>query len=181
MPTTTRQADARDLDVPRRSGAAAIGARLRQLSDRVDREASAAYAALGVRFDQRGFGVMNQLAAGMPLGITELARRLGISHPAVIQIRRVLEQQGLVAASGSAADARRTMLTLTPAGHRFVAAARPLWTALAQVSRELDSEAGGLVDALLRLEQALDRRCIADRVAHHLTPADATARTGLDS
>ena len=43
-------------DFPSRSGGAAIGARLRRLSDRIDREADGLYAAFGIDFEQRWFG-----------------------------------------------------------------------------------------------------------------------------
>jgi hypothetical protein len=45
-------------DYPSRFGGAAIGARLRRLSDRIDREADGLYSALGIDFEQRWFGVM---------------------------------------------------------------------------------------------------------------------------
>ena len=61
-------------------------------------------------------------------------------------------------------DARRRALALSPSGEALVAQLRPLWDAFDDAARELDAEAGGVTKALARLEQALARRSLHERV-----------------
>ena len=71
---TTPEEPARD--AVRAYGAAALGGRLRRLSDRIDREAKALYEERGVAFEQRWFPVFNCLRSGEPMSVTDLADRL---------------------------------------------------------------------------------------------------------
>jgi DNA-binding MarR family transcriptional regulator len=146
-------------------GGAALGARLRRLTAAIDADAARLYAARDVRFEQRWFGVINQLALAGPLSVRDLADALGISHASVSETRRSLEQAGLIMAETDPADARRRVLTLTPSGLALVAQLRPLWRAFDQAARELDAEAGEVTRALARLEAALGRRSLYQRVS----------------
>lgn len=149
-------------------GGAALGARLRRLSAAIDADAARIYAAHGVRFEQRWFGVINQLALFGPSGVRDLAAVLGISHASVSETRQSLEKAGLVTSADDPADARRRLLTLSPSGVALVARLRPLWDAFDDAARALDAEAGGVAAALARLEQALADRPLSERVRSRL-------------
>jgi|CXWL01.1.fsa_nt_gi DNA-binding MarR family transcriptional regulator len=151
-------------DYPKSQGGAAIGARLRRLSERLDRDADRIYADLDIVFEQRWYGVLNQLTLLGPLSVGDLAEALGITHAAVSQTRAALAAQGLVLSSDDPNDARRRVLSLSAAGRRLVTRLTPIWNALNEAARELDREAGRVVDALERLERALDRASLPDRV-----------------
>ncbi|MBB6254262.1 MarR family transcriptional regulator [Nitrospirillum iridis] len=151
-------------DYSRRLGGAALGARLRRLSETIDGDATRTYGALGIAFEQRWFGVLNQLALNGPLTVGELAARLRITHVSVSQTRTSLEKAGLAHSAADPADARRRRLALTPAGDALVARLRPLWRALEAAALELDAEAEAVTAALDRLEDALARRSLYQRV-----------------
>ena len=155
-------------DFTRNQGAAAIGARLRRLSERIDRQASRLYADAGVVFEQRWFGVLNLLALYGPLSVGEMAASLGVSHVSVSQTRDSLQRAGLVASEPDPRDARSRKLRLSPEGAALTVTLKPLWTALSEVSAELDREAGGVVALLDRLDQALDREALGERVRRRL-------------
>jgi DNA-binding MarR family transcriptional regulator len=148
----------------RRVGAAALGAQLRRLSDRIDREANQIYAGLGFKFEQRWFGLLNQLVRRGPLSVAELALALGVSHVAVSQTRAALVAQDFIAMRNDAKDARRRTLVLTARGRRLTRQLRRTWQRLDRVARELDREAGGVVAVLAKLEHALDRQSLLERV-----------------
>lgn len=152
-------------DYPRSQGSAAIGARLRRLSERLDRETGAVYAAAGVRFEQRWFGVLNQLNMHGPMSVGDIAVALGVTHVAVSQTRAALLRKKLVVVDADPADARRNVLRLSAAGQRLATRLAGTWQLLNDVGRELDREAGGLVAAIERLERALDRQGVAARLA----------------
>lgn len=149
-------------------GAAAIGARLRRLSERIDREAARLYADLGVHFEQRWFGPLDLLGRFGPLSVGEIARALGISHVSVSQTRDSLQRAGLVSAEPDPADARSRKLRLTAHGEALRAELGPVWEALNAVAVELDREAGGVVAVLDRLDATLDRQSVDQRARERL-------------
>lgn len=157
-------------DFPAAAGSAALGARLRRLSERIDREADALYSGSSEPFQQRWFGVVNQLDRHGPMGGIELAQALGVSQAAISQVASALKAAGLAESDGNPADARRRVLRLTAKGVATAQRLRPLWTALDEVGRTLDAEAGGVVAALDRLEAALDRASLAARLADRACP-----------
>ncbi len=144
-------------------GAEAIGARLRRLSERIDRDAGRVYAALGVRFEQRWFGVLNQLRLHETQTVSDIARTLRISHVSVSQARKSLEDAGFVVSFPNKNDARRKEIRLTNEGRRLVEIASPVWVALSATAIALAGEVDGLVDTLDRLDEALDRHPFYDR------------------
>jgi len=159
-------------DYGRNLGGAAIGARLRRLSERIDRDANRVYALLGIEFEQRWMGVLDLIARRGPMSVNELAATLAISHPSVSQTRRSLTAAGLLEEQPDAADGRRRILHLTRDGRALVRRLRPVWAALEAAGRELNAEAHDAVSALDRLDEALDRRSLFERVnddvLHHV-------------
>jgi DNA-binding MarR family transcriptional regulator len=146
-----------------RSGPAAIGGRLRRLSERIDRDAGKLYAELGVRFEQRWFGVFSLLDLHGPLPVGELAAALGVSHVSVSQVRQALADAGLITWERDARDGRSRVLRLTGEGADLAAQLAPVWRALAAAAVELNAEADDALAGLERLETALDRASILER------------------
>ena len=122
-----------------------------------------AYSQLGVAFEQRWMGVLNQLNLFGPMSVNELAAALAISHPSVSQTRNSLQLAGLIAERADPDDGRRRILHFTPKGRALVRKLQPVWSALAAAALALNAEAGDTVSALTRLEQALARRSLLDR------------------
>ncbi len=145
-------------------GGAVIAAHFRRLSERLDRDANQVYAQLGVPFEQRWMGVLDLLVRDGPKSVNEIARDLNISHPSVSQTRSSLTASKLLAERADPDDGRRRVLYLTAKGERLVERLKPLWAALEQAGQELNEEAGNIVVLLRRLEAALDRQSILDRV-----------------
>jgi DNA-binding MarR family transcriptional regulator len=152
------------VDYSQSQGGAAIGARLRRLSERIDQDANRVYSQLGVTFEQRWMGVLNLLDLRGPMSVNELASGLAISHPSISQTRRSLKAAGLVAERADPNDGRRRTLHLTPKGRALVKKLQPIWSSLAQAAQVLNAEAGNVVAALTRLEEALGRRSLLARV-----------------
>lgn len=159
---------AKQTDYNREAGGAAIGARLRRLSERLDRETAQIYAAHRVHFEQRWFGILNQLVLNGPMTVGEIAAVLRVTHVSVSQARRALASAGLIQALSDEADARRRRLDLTVDGQALVSKLAPLWQALSNSAAELNAEAGDLVCLLDRLEDRLDTRSLFDRVGDHV-------------
>ena len=143
---------------------AALGARLRRLSAAIDADATRVYAARGIRFEQRWFGVINQLALAGSLSVRELADVLGITHASVSETRQSLEKAGFITSEADPSDGRRRVLSLSSSGKALAEELRPLWDAFDEAARELDAEAGDVTRTLARLEQALARKSLYQRI-----------------
>lgn len=165
---STSDDDLRERDFIRASGGGALGARLRRLSERIDRDAARLYAQAGVSFEQRWYGVLNQLVVAGPMSVTDLAQVLGIAQASVSQTRQSLEAAGLVAQEPDPRDGRRRTLRLTAEGQALVDRLAPLWTVMVATAAELDAEAGQVTEVLDRLDQALDRQGLYERASARL-------------
>lgn len=153
-------------DRTRKYGPAAIGGRLRRLSESIDEDAGRIYAEFGIKFQQRWVGVLEELSKQGPLSVGKLAETLGIRHSSVSQTRRSLEEAGLIQSEADPGDARSRRLSLSPAGRQLVRKLEPVWDLLNATSVDLDEEAGHVVAALDRLDAALSRQSLYARVGH---------------
>jgi DNA-binding MarR family transcriptional regulator len=152
------------MDYTKSMGGAALGARLRRLSEAIDRDATRAYATIGIRFEQRWFGVLNQLGLNGPMTVSELAAALHITRASVSQTRQSLENAGIVGTEDHPVDARQRHLMLTNAGTKLIQRLKPLWYAMHDAGLETNAEAGNVVAALDCLDQALARQSMFDRI-----------------
>lgn len=162
-----------DTDYNQQQGGATLGARLRRLSERIDRDANRVYSSLGLEFEQRWMGTLNQLNLNGSMSVNELAAALGISHPSVSQTRRSLLDAGLIAEQADPQDGRRRGLALTAAGEALVARLLPVWAALDEAALALNAEAGDLLPGLNRLDRALNQQSLFERVSAQLAAAPA--------
>lgn len=155
-------------DFSRSSGAAAIGARLRRLSERIDRDAARLYQESGEAFEQRWYGVVQLLGRQDALSVGELSAALGVSHASISQIRDGLAKAELIAWETDAKNARLRRLRLTPKGRDLAARLAPLWAALNAAAVELNDEAADALAAIDRLEGAVASTSLYDRVRARL-------------
>ncbi|QZD90005.1 MarR family transcriptional regulator [Qipengyuania aurantiaca] len=156
-------------DYLRSVGGEALGGRLRRLSERIDRDAAKAYQALGIRFEQRWFGLINQLRLNGPMTVTDIAQAIGISHASVSQARQSLERSGYVTGYADEADGRRRLIALTNQGEKLVARLADVWAADARATRKLADSIEGLMDALDALEDALAEKPLSERAQDELS------------
>lgn len=151
-------------DFTRSAGSAALGARLRRLSEQIDGDAARIYAARGIRFEQRWFGPLNQIVRNGPSSVGEIAQRLGITHVSVSQSVRSLEKAGLVELAADPQDGRRRVIALTAAGRALASDLAELWRAFDEAATALNDEAGDVIRSLDRLEEALSRQSLFERI-----------------
>jgi DNA-binding MarR family transcriptional regulator len=163
-----------ETDFIRSHGNAGVGARLRRLSDRIDREAFAVYAHAGLHFEQRWMGILMLLDEHGQITVGELAEALGITQPSVSQSLRSLQAKKMIAEKPDRRDRRRRIQRLTNTGLAFVAKVRPIWAALMEAARDLDREGIDLLTPLDRVERLLDSKSLYDRALGYLAyPRDS--------
>lgn len=149
-------------------GAAAIGGRLRRLIELIDGDTGRIYSSLGVRFEQRWYGIINQIDINGPMNVSELSVALGITHVSVSQSRKSLEKAGLVSSTVDPKDARRRTIQLTNSGSELLGKMRPIWEAFDAAAIQLDRDAGQVLASIERLEDALNEKSMFERIQAEL-------------
>lgn len=142
--------------------------RLRRLSDLFVDGNAAWLPRFGVEAPARTLSTLLLLDEAGPLGVTELAARLRLSHPLLIRMTEALAERGLIAFAPDPADARRRPVALTEKGRAEVARVRSAIAVLDRAYAELFAEIGAdLVDLVGRVEAA----CLSDGFGSRLERA----------
>lgn len=154
------------MDVIRQMGALPLATRLRRLHERLLREGTRVYRDQKLKFEPRWFPVYSALLRRSPMAVTEVAREVGLTHPAVNQVAKAMQKAGLLISVRDRKDDRKRLLSLSRDGKRLSSQLAPIWDSFEQATIELMKETGvDLVDALDRVEQALDKTEMYDRIA----------------
>jgi DNA-binding MarR family transcriptional regulator/predicted N-acetyltransferase YhbS len=150
-------------------GEQAFGTRLRRLVDRMMRDVSRVYAALGVDFESRWFPTLYLLGRHSPLSITQIARALGLTHPAINQVTTAMAKRGLLTSWKDKTDERRRFVELSAKGRETIRVLTPVWDTITESTRELLAESNtDLMSQIARLEEALNRKSVFERVIDSL-------------
>ncbi len=159
------------MDYVRQLGVLVLDHRFRRMTDTLLRTADELYEARGLPFRARWTSTYQLLFAEGPLGITDLAERLRLTHPAIIGITDAMREEGLVSEARDRNDARRRMVALTTRARQLDADLRTLWKALADVQQERFAAAGvDIVAVLDAVEDEMTKRPLTAEVLHRLGP-----------
>lgn len=156
-------------DLVHQLGPLAFASRLKRLSDRLYRDISRVYAELDVDFEARWFLVLYLLNEESPLGVTEVAERLGLTHPAVNQIVAAMSRHGLIRSKKDKQDERRRLLALTARGVRLGERLAPVWRVVSEQTDLVLTQSGfDCLAALDEIEGLLDAQDMYVRVTRAL-------------
>lgn len=147
----------------------AMASRLRRLSDQYWQAVTAIYRQSGLDFDVRWATIFVLIARQEPVAVMEIADRLGITHPAVIQVINELEKKELIISAKSEQDGRKRLLSLSETGRAMLPRLQPLWDAFVAVNRQmLGQQTHNLLASLQEMEDQLAERSFYDRVQAEL-------------
>jgi DNA-binding MarR family transcriptional regulator len=151
-------------------GMLALGSRLKRLSDEVLKQGEEVYGSLNIEFEPRWFAIVYLLKSeGRPLSITEIADRLGLTHPAVIKTARSMVKEGILTSRKDKNDARRHLVRLSRRGEAMVPVLEPVWedfrAATKQLFEEIDVD---VISVLEKLETGLARRSLGERIVQRV-------------
>lgn len=127
------------------STADTIGGLIEQAHSRLRATAVEALAPIGLH--PRHFGALATLITEQPCSQQHLARHLGVSAPAVVEIVDALDAAGLLRRTRSALDRRLNDVTLTAAGLDCTSAAK---AAAARIQAQVAERLGSAADRELR-------------------------------
>ena len=102
------------------AGKMAIGSRLRRLDDMFTESAKHIYALYDVPLDPKWFPIFYVLSQQEALSITEIAQRIGHSHPSVSQIVKEMTKHGITSTAKHTSDARVNVVSLTDTGKQLI-------------------------------------------------------------
>ncbi len=151
-------------------GMLALGSRLKRLSDEVLKQGEEVYESLNIDFEPRWFAIVYLLKSeGQPLSITEIADRLGLTHPAVIKTARSMVRSGILTSRKDRKDARRHLLQLSRKGEAMVPVLEPVWEDFRAATKELFKEIDvDVISVLEKLETGLAHRSLGERIVQRV-------------
>ncbi|MBD2060234.1 GNAT family N-acetyltransferase [Oculatella sp. FACHB-28] len=101
-------------------GKVALGSRLRRLSETFTEDAAKIYSLYETNLDPKWFPVFYVLSHQESASITEIAQKIGHSHPSVSQIVKEMSKKKLVKIDKSAEDARVSVVKLSDIGKQLI-------------------------------------------------------------
>ncbi|MGE0180092.1 MAG: MarR family winged helix-turn-helix transcriptional regulator [Sphingomonas sp.] len=146
-----------------------LGSRLLRVSELAREGSGTALQRAGYEGSTRSVSTITLLRRRGPMGVTEIAYRLKLSHPLIIKIVKDLNDAGLVEDRTDPNDNRRRPIALTPKGEKQAQLAAHIADAVGDVYGSIFAEAGiDLFRAVEAFEAAVARRSIADRLSERL-------------
>lgn len=136
-------------------GPLVLGTRLKRLSDHFLSEVNKVYLDNNIPFEASWFGVFYLLDKHTELSIYEIAETLTISHSAVSQMIKTLQQKELVIINSSSIDGRKKVIAFSTQGIELLNKIKPIWKALDKTLITLLNN-NLLINDLLKLENELN-------------------------
>ncbi len=153
-------------------GSLLLGSRMRKISEALYAGVDEVYRGAGVTLPSRCFPILFLLRDHGRLGISELAARLGQTHPAVSQMSRKLLRHGVIKESPDPRDDRRRLLSLSARGRNLMAQLEPVWKSIVAAVADLEAE-HPFSQQLTAIDRALEARGFAARIRSRLDDAAA--------
>lgn len=145
------------MDIISDLGALALGSRMKRLSERFLKLASDIYDSSGIDFEAKWFPMFYLLSKEGEKSIMEIAESLDISHPAVIQIAKELEQNGWIKSVKNKEDARKRNLKVTKKAIEKLPLLEELWLNFRLKNEKIVELAeNNILKALQEVETILD-------------------------
>ena len=148
-----------------------FGTYLKRIATRFQQDVVQIYASQGIRFDLSWFPIFYLLKKKEQYSVTELAKAVDISHPALNQILKALEKEGLIAVERDPKDLRKKMLSLNKKGLALSNKVQPVWRGIQRYMRELFASVDGggqLFSILNELENRLSGKSLYTAVTSEL-------------
>jgi GNAT superfamily N-acetyltransferase/DNA-binding MarR family transcriptional regulator len=153
-------------------GSLLLGSRMRKISEALYAGVDEVYRSAGVTLPSRCFPILFLLRDHGRLGISELAARLGQTHPAVSQMSRKLLRHRVVREAADPRDDRRRLLSLSARGRSVMGRLEPVWKAIIAAAADLETD-HPFSEHLTAIDRALAERGFAARIRSRLEDAAA--------
>lgn len=153
------------MDFFNKVGKAAIGSRLRMLTESITEDATHIYQLYGIEMQPKWFPVFYVLSQGEEKTITAIAKEIGHSHPSVSKIISEMSASGLVKEKKDTSDGRRNMVSLTKKGIEVNTKIQDQYTDVSNAIEEISAQAThDLWKAIAEWEFLLEQKSLLQRV-----------------
>lgn len=149
-----------------------LGSRLKRLAEQMQTDSSLLASATGTHVPPGLYPVLALLSREDGLSISELARAIRVSQPAMTKSISKLLEEGLVATRATHTDRRKTEVFLTPAGESVVERGEKIvWPLLEKVVGELIAGvSGSFLEQISELEKRLGEESLTARASRFSLP-----------
>ncbi len=152
-------------DVFSKLGPLIFASRMKRMSDYIMRAGEEFYRSNGIEFEPKWFPLYYLLSQEKELGIMDIAQKLNISHPAVIQLGKELEKNGWVVSTKSKEDARKRLLKLSKKGLNLLPKLQLIWDDIREVNRQVvDDQPTNILQALAEIEAYFEQKSYTERM-----------------
>ncbi|WP_367866694.1 MarR family winged helix-turn-helix transcriptional regulator [Pedobacter sp. WC2423] len=145
------------------SGSFAIGTRLRRLYESLTNDMTLIYQEQGLPLETKDFILYYLVSKRSSISISEIAKELNLTHPAVIHIAKSLEKTGYIESEKSVNDSRKRLLKLTRKGQKDLARYRVLWEDIMGLNQQIFEQEVQLLQSIQKLEEMLKERTYYQR------------------
>lgn len=153
----------------RKLGELATASRIKRLSDSLMQDVGRIYREQGFKFEPKWFLIFYQLFQQKAMSVTELAREVGITYPAVNQLAAEMSKAGLVESSSDSKDKRKRLLSLTEKGKALAVSLRPLWEDIGKSTADLLEELNcDFLQMVGQIEDSLEGKSMYQRVIERI-------------
>jgi len=144
-------------------GSFAIGARLRRLFESLVNDMTLIYKEQGLPLETKDFILYYLMSKRSSISISDIAKELNLTHPAVIHIARSLENIGYIESEKSSSDSRKRLLKLTKKGQKDLGKYRVLWDDIISLNQEIFEQQVQLLQNIQKLEEMLKEKTYYQR------------------
>jgi DNA-binding MarR family transcriptional regulator/predicted GNAT family acetyltransferase len=153
----------------RKLGELATASRIKRLSESLMQDVGRIYKEQGFDFEPKWFLIFFQLSQQKAMSVTELAKAVGITYPAVNQLAAEMAGSGLVDSKSDPKDKRKRLISLTEKGRALMPSIKPLWKVIETSTSELLGELDcNFLQMIGQIEDALEDKSMYQRVANKI-------------
>lgn len=146
------------MDLIKEIGALTLASRMKRLADRFLHDVGVIFRERQVSVEPRWATVYYLLARDGSMSVTEIARALQISHPAVHQVAREMLKAGYLVQNSDSQDGRKRMLSLSDLALSVKSEMQELWGDVEAAASQVIRDSGfDVLRVLERLEWELEQ------------------------
>jgi ribosomal protein S18 acetylase RimI-like enzyme/predicted transcriptional regulator len=154
------------MELLNRLGLLALGSRLKMILDEQYRDISQVYISNDIKFEPRFFLIFYLLKDGQKIKITDIAKQIGQSQPAISQLTDMLQERELINIIRDKNDTRIKLISLSAKGKKLIPALEEIWEDILAAQEDFFKEIGiDIINVLEKIENGLIRKSMYDRIS----------------